>query len=63
MGAYITYEPMPGKTDESRNCISNIRPEGLNYELAAEKMAKLIKTSLQLKISGIMLKDEENLLQ
>ena len=59
MGAYITYQPVPGKTDESRNCISNIRPEGLGYELAAAKIAKLIKTSLQLKLSGISLKDEE----
>ena len=59
MGAYITYQPVPGKTDESRNCISNIRPEGLGYELAATKIAKLIKTSLQLKLSGISLKDEE----
>jgi len=64
MGAYITYQPSPGKTDESRNCISNIRPEGLGYDLAAEKIAKLIKASLQLRLSGIMLKDEEqNLLQ
>jgi ethanolamine ammonia-lyase small subunit len=64
MGAYITYNPTPGTTDESRNCVSNIRPEGLNYELAAEKIAKLIKASLQLKFSGIMLKDDErNLLQ
>lgn len=59
MGAYITYQPSPGKTDESRNCISNIRPEGLGYGLAAEKIAKLIKASLQLKISGTRLKDEE----
>lgn len=64
MGAYITYNPSPGTTDESRNCVSNIRPEGLNYDLAAEKIVKLIKASLQLKLSGIMLKDEEkNLLQ
>jgi len=59
MGAYITYQPSPGKTDEARNCISNIRPEGLGYDLAAAKIAKLIKTSLQLKLSGILLKDEE----
>lgn len=64
MGAYITYQPSPGKTDESRNCISNIRPEGLGYDLAAAKITNLIKASLQLKLSGIQLKDEEqNLLQ
>ena len=50
MGAYITFQPSPGKTDESRNCISNIRPEGLGYDLAAEKIDKLIKASLQLKL-------------
>lgn len=58
MGAYITYQPSPGKTNESRNCISNIRPEGLTYDLAAEKIAKLINTSLQLKLSGVILKDD-----
>ena len=63
MGAYLTFQPMPGKTDESRNCISNIRPEGLGYDLAAERIAKLIRASLQLKLSGIRLKDEEDLLQ
>jgi len=62
MGAYITYQPVPGKTDESRNCISNIRPQGLEYALAATKIAKLIKTSLQLKLSGISLKDEDQIL-
>lgn len=58
MGAYITYNPSSGTTDESRNCVSNIRPEGLGYELAAEKIATLIKASLQLKLSGILLKDD-----
>jgi len=58
MGAYITYQPSPGKTDESRNCVSNIRPEGLTYDAAAEKIAKLINASLQLKLSGILLKDD-----
>jgi ethanolamine ammonia-lyase small subunit len=60
MGAYITYQPAPGKTDEARNCISNIRPEGLKYDLAAEKIAKLIRASLHLNLSGILLKDEEH---
>jgi ethanolamine ammonia-lyase small subunit len=58
MGAYITYQPFPGKTDESRNCISNIRPQGLAYDAAAEKIARLINSSLQLKLSGTMLKED-----
>jgi ethanolamine ammonia-lyase small subunit len=60
MGAYITYNPTPGTTDEARNCVSNIRPEGLGYDLAAEKIAKLINASLQLKLSGILLKDDNS---
>lgn len=62
MGAYITFDPKPGTTDEARNCISNIRPNGLNYDLAAEKIAGLIRASLHLKLSGTLLKDDELLL-
>jgi ethanolamine ammonia-lyase small subunit len=62
MSAYITYSPVPGITDESRNCISNIRPEGLNYTLAAEKIFYLVHQSLRLKLSGTGLKDDQYLL-
>jgi len=57
MGAYITYNPQIGLTDERRNCISNIRPEGLRYEIAVEKIMYLIKQSINLKLSGVTLKD------
>lgn len=62
MGAYITYSPKVGLTDENRNCISNIRLEGLNYELAAEKIFYLISESLRLKLSGVSLKDDARLI-
>ncbi|MFT2622089.1 ethanolamine ammonia-lyase light chain EutC, partial [Escherichia coli] len=31
MGLYLTWMPSRGLTDASRNCISNVRPEGLPY--------------------------------
>jgi len=58
LGAYLTYNPKPGLTDESRNCVSNIRPVGLPYEKASEKICTLIRASMVKEISGVMLKDD-----
>jgi ethanolamine ammonia-lyase small subunit len=60
MGAYITFNPQIGTTDESRNCVSNIRPEGMNSEAAAEKIIYLLNEMKLKKISGVNLKDEAN---
>jgi ethanolamine ammonia-lyase small subunit len=57
LGAYITYIPKTGNTDEKRNCISNIQPEGLPYEFAAVKVAYLLNEMLIKQISGVGLKD------
>lgn len=62
MGAYITYAPKVGLTDENRNCISNIRLEGLNYQLATDKIFYLVSESLRLKLSGVTLKDDARLI-
>ncbi len=62
LGAYLTYGPAIGNTDEKRNCISNINANGLSYEAAADKIMYLVSESLRLKLSGVMLKDNSGLL-
>lgn len=57
MGLYLTYNPKAGLTDESRNCISNIRIEGLSYEEGIKKAMYLLKESRRLELSGVNLKD------
>ncbi|MEY4538618.1 MAG: hypothetical protein RLZZ306_375 [Bacteroidota bacterium] len=60
MGAYITFRPHVGMTDESRNCVSNIRPEGMNFQMATDKIIYLLIEMKLKKISGVNLKDESN---
>lgn len=62
MGVYITYNPQPGTTDEARNCISNIRPEGLSYQQAADTIIYFTNVCLRLKLSGVNVKDNASLL-
>jgi ethanolamine ammonia-lyase small subunit len=62
MGVYITFKPRPGLTDESRNCISNIRPHGLTFKPASKKIFYLIQEAFKRKLSGVGLKDNAGLL-
>lgn len=61
LGIYLTYAPRIGRMDSERNCISNIRPEGLPYEAAAHKLAFLLHEALRLQLSGVGLKDDSGL--
>jgi len=63
IGAYLTFGPRPGLTDESRNCVSNIRPQGLNSRQAAKKIFYLVQEAMRRKLSGVLLKDNDNLLR
>ena len=62
LGAYFTYAPRPGLTDEARNCVSNIRPEGLNYPAAAAKLSWLLREAFRRQLSGVGLKDQADAL-
>ena len=56
LGAYLTWEPRRGRTDAERNCISNIRPEGLSYDAAAHQLFALMTASRERQLSGVGLK-------
>ncbi len=56
LGVYITWSPHVGRSDAERNCISNIRPEGLGYAAAAHVLAFYLRESRQQKLTGVKLK-------
>ncbi|MDB5760958.1 MAG: ethanolamine ammonia-lyase [Burkholderia sp.] len=58
LGIYLTWAPRVGRMDSERNCISNVRPEGLSYEAAAHKLHYLVRQSLLRQLSGVALKDD-----
>jgi ethanolamine ammonia-lyase small subunit len=60
LGVDLTYDPAPGRNDAERNCISNIRPEGLPPELAARKLMWLVDAALGRRLTGVNLKDESD---
>ncbi len=59
LGVYLTWSPQPGRTDAERNCISNIRPEGLSTGAAAELLVLLMTGARARRLSGIALKPDD----
>jgi ethanolamine ammonia-lyase small subunit len=57
LGAYITWNPAPGRTDADRNCISNIRAAGLDYATAAARIAFYCAEASRLQVTGTALKE------
>lgn len=58
LGLYLTWAPRPGRSDAERNCISNVRPEGLPYDDAAHRAAWLLNAARARQLTGVALKDE-----
>jgi ethanolamine ammonia-lyase small subunit len=58
LGAYLTWEPRISRTDAERNCISNVRPEGLSYELAARRIFSLMIEARRRRLTGVSLKED-----
>ncbi|MCK9173915.1 MAG: ethanolamine ammonia-lyase subunit EutC [Desulforhopalus sp.] len=58
LGACLTWNPQPGLTDESRNCISNIRQGGLPVAEGIRKAAYLIERAFEIRKTGVELEDK-----
>ncbi|WP_076997672.1 ethanolamine ammonia-lyase subunit EutC [Variovorax sp. KK3] len=58
LGIYLTHDPRRGRNDSERNCISNVRPEGLPIQAAAFRLAWFIRESLRRGVTGVALKDD-----
>jgi ethanolamine ammonia-lyase small subunit len=58
LGVYFTWDPRRGRNDAERNCISNVRPEGLPYADAAARLVYLLEQARSRQLTGVGLKDE-----
>jgi ethanolamine ammonia-lyase small subunit len=61
LGVYLTFAPRIGRADAERNCISNIRADGLSYDEAAFKLTWLLGEAFRRGLTGVGLKDESDL--
>jgi ethanolamine ammonia-lyase small subunit len=61
MGAYLTWQPGRQPNDADRNCISNIRPDGIGYADAAAKIVHLLAAMRARQLSGVRLKDDSEM--
>jgi ethanolamine ammonia-lyase small subunit len=55
LGVYVTWAPAPGAVDAARNCLSNIRPEGMPIPEAAAALVQLMASARQYRMTGVAL--------
>ncbi len=58
LGVYLTFAPRVGRADAERNCLSNIRSQGMSYSEAAQRLFYLCGEARRRKLTGVELKDE-----
>ena len=63
LGAYITWAPRSGRTDAERNCISNIRAEGLSYPQSAAQLGYYLTEARRRQLTGVALKEAAHALK
>ena len=60
LGVYLTWKPERKRLESERNCLSNIRAEGLSHSAAAFKLAWLLEQAFLRRLTGVKLKDESD---
>jgi ethanolamine ammonia-lyase small subunit len=63
LGAYITWDPRPGRMNAERNCISNIRAEGLSYGQAASQLEFILTEARRRQLTGVALKEKSKMFE
>ncbi|MFM2406565.1 MAG: hypothetical protein RL223_4445 [Pseudomonadota bacterium] len=58
LGVYLTRAPRVGRHDAERNCLSNVRAEGLVHAEAARRLWWLAEAARRLGATGVALKDD-----
>lgn len=58
LGAYITWNPRPERSDADRNCLSNIRDGGLAAGPAADRLFWYLEAARVRQITGTSLKED-----
>lgn len=55
LGVYVTWQPAPGTPDAARNCLSNIRPQGMSIAEAAAALLRLFAAARRHRMTGVAL--------